>query len=173
MKNIIVISGKQYSGKDTLAKILLKKLPDFRRIGLGDAIKIEYGKKHNLSFEQIEKNKHLYRKDLIELGNWGRAQDKSYWLRNIMGLDKIIVPDIRMLFEAEYFKSQGAFLIRVNSTFENRSSRGVVTNGFDDTEVELDCFKGWNVVVNNDYDLDYLNSKSDEVLDLFLNFVNS
>ena len=41
MKHILVISGKQYSGKDTLAKILLEKLDGYKRIGLGDAIKIE------------------------------------------------------------------------------------------------------------------------------------
>ena len=52
MKNIIVISGKQYSGKDTLAKILLEKLPDFKRIGIGDAIKIEYGKRNNYKTNQ-------------------------------------------------------------------------------------------------------------------------
>jgi len=173
MKRIIAISGKQYSGKDTFAKVLLKKLPDFKRTGLGDAIKIEYGKKHNLSFEDIEKNKHLYRNDLIALGNLGRARDKAYWLKNLAGMDKIIVPDIRMLFEAEYLKSQGAFLIRVDSTVENRSSRGVITNQFDNTETELDCFKGWNVVVNNDYDMDYLDTKADEAVELFSNFVNS
>ena len=81
MKQIIVISGKQYSGKDTLAKILLEKLDGFRRIGIGDAIKIEYGKRNDLSFEQIEKDKYLYRKDLIELGNWGRAQDSDFGLK--------------------------------------------------------------------------------------------
>ena len=54
-KKIIVISGKQYSGKDTLAKILLEFLPQFKRIGIGDAIKIQYGKENNLTFEEIEK----------------------------------------------------------------------------------------------------------------------
>ena len=52
MNKIIIISGKQYSGKDTLASILLKKMPDFKRVGIGDAIKIEYGKKNNLSHQQ-------------------------------------------------------------------------------------------------------------------------
>ena len=80
MRKIIVISGKQYSGKDTLAKILLEKLDGFKRIGIGDAIKIEYGKRHNLTFEEIEENKHLYRNDLINLGNEGRAIDPNFWL---------------------------------------------------------------------------------------------
>ena len=57
MKKIIIISGKQYSGKDTVASILLKKLENYKRIGIGDAIKIEYGSRNNLSFEEIEKNK--------------------------------------------------------------------------------------------------------------------
>ena len=54
---IIILSGKQYSGKDTAAKILLQNLTDFKRIGLGDAIKIEYGEQKGLTFEEIEKNK--------------------------------------------------------------------------------------------------------------------
>ena len=75
MKHILVISGKQYSGKDTLAKILLEKMPEYRRIGLGDAIKFEYAKRKNISVDEIIKNKHLYRDDLIKLGNWGRDID--------------------------------------------------------------------------------------------------
>ena len=104
MNKIIVISGKQYSGKDTLAKILLEKMPDFKRIGIGDSIKIEYGKRKNLTFEQIESQKHLYRADLIELGNWGRNQDKDYWLKNLANMDKIIVPDVRVTPEVNFFK---------------------------------------------------------------------
>ena len=41
-KKIIVLSGKQFSGKDTVAKFLLEFLPNFKRIGIGDAIKLEY-----------------------------------------------------------------------------------------------------------------------------------
>ena len=63
---IIIFSGKQYSGKDTAAKIMLDILPDFRRCAMGDIIKITYGKQHNLFFEEIEKNKPLYRQALID-----------------------------------------------------------------------------------------------------------
>lgn len=71
---IIILSGKQYSGKDTVAKILLQNLTDFKRIGLGDAIKIEYSEKTGIPFEEIEKNKHIYRQDLINLGNQRRMR---------------------------------------------------------------------------------------------------
>ncbi len=170
MKRIIVISGKQYSGKDTLAKILLERLKDFRRIGIGDAIKIEYGKQNNLSFEEIEKDKHLYRNDLIALGNKGRSIDPDFWLKNLSGMDKIIVPDLRVIHEAEFFKERGAFLIRVESDLFHRSQRGVIVNAQDLTETQLDDYQDWDVVVENNSDLEALNKKADETLKLIKNF---
>lgn len=80
---ILIFSGKQYSGKDTAAKIMLKKMKDYKRCAMGDIIKLTYGKEKGLSYEEIEKNKALYRKDLIDLGNWGRAQDPDYWLKKL------------------------------------------------------------------------------------------
>ena len=78
---IIILSGKQYSGKDTAAKILLQNLTGFKRIGLGDAIKIEYGEQKGLTFDEIEQNKAIYRQDLINLGNKRRSEDKDYWIK--------------------------------------------------------------------------------------------
>ena len=46
--NIIIFSGKQYSGKDTAAKILMSVLPEYKRCAMGDIIKIEYAKKYEL-----------------------------------------------------------------------------------------------------------------------------
>ncbi len=152
-KKIIVISGKQYCGKDTVAKILLNNLSSFTRIGIGDAIKLEYGKEHNLTFEQIEKEKHLYRTGLIELGNWGRAQDPDYWLKKLIDFNgDIIVPDIRVEHEAELFKAHGAYLLRVEATYEARSLRGTITNANDHTEVALDNYKGLNYIIDNSKD---------------------
>ena len=58
MKKIIAISGKQYSGKDTLAKLLLDDLEGFVRVGIGDAIKIKYAQEKNITFEEVEKKAH-------------------------------------------------------------------------------------------------------------------
>ena len=77
---IIIFSGKQYSGKDTAAKIMLERLTDYRRCAMGDIIKLTYGKEKGLTYEEIEANKAQYRADLIALGNWGWAQDPDYWL---------------------------------------------------------------------------------------------
>ena len=172
-KHIIAISGKQYSGKDTLAKLLLKDLPDYKRIGIGDAIKIEYGRQNNLTFDEIEKNKHLYRDDLIKLGNWGRAQDDRYWLKNLVGFDKIIVPDVRVPFEVNFLKENGAFLVRVESDFEARSKRGKIVNPNDNTEVALDNYNQWDIVIYNNSDFETLLNEESKVFKKYLAFMSS
>lgn len=171
MKKIIVISGKQYCGKDTLARILLEKLKGYKRVGIGDAIKIEYAKRKNLTFDEIESSKHLYRADLIELGNRGRSIDPDFWLKNLANMDEIIVPDVRVRHEAEFFKAMGAFLIRVESDYDNRSKRGIITNADDDTEVALDDFGDWDVVVENNSDYGSLIQKADEVCLMYQRFL--
>ena len=157
MKNIICFSGKQYSGKDTAAKLVLEAFPSFIRIGIADAIKLEYGKRNNLTFEEIEANKGKYRTGLIELGNEGRNIYPDFWLNKIIEQDKnVIVPDVRLIHEAEVFKAAGAILIRVEASFETRNKRGIITNTNDLTEIELDNYKGFDYVLNNDGDFEEL-----------------
>ena len=51
---IIIFSGKQYSGKDTAAKIMLEQLTNHRRCAMGDIIKLEYGRKNNFAIYAIK-----------------------------------------------------------------------------------------------------------------------
>ena len=53
---IITFSGKQYSGKDTAAKILMDVLPNYKRCAMGDIIKIEYAKQNGLTYEEIDED---------------------------------------------------------------------------------------------------------------------
>ena len=147
---IIIFSGKQYAGKDTAAKIMLDKMPDFRRCAMGDIIKLTYGAQKNLTYEEIEKNKSKYRADLIILGNWGRAQSPDYWLQKIVEQDgNIIVTDVRIPHEYEVFKKAGAITIRVEATREIRASRGELIGEEDITEVGLDNIKDWDFIIEN------------------------
>lgn len=167
MKKIICISGKQYSGKDTLAKILLEEFKSFRRIGIGDAIKIEFGKKNNLTYEEIDSNKGKYRTDLIKLGDMGRKIDPDFWLKKILELDyNVIIPDVRLVHEAEIFKSAGAFLIRIEASYETRAKRGVITNALDLTETALDDYSDFDYVIENEYNYEDLVQNSYPLVEL-------
>ncbi len=155
---IIIFSGKQFSGKDTAAKIMLEEMPEYRRCAMGDIIKLTYGKEKGLTYEEIEKNKPIYRQDLINLGNWGRAQDPDYWLKKIIEQDgNIIVTDVRVPHEYEVFKNAGAIAIRVEASRENRIQRGGELVGENDiTETGLDNIKDWDYIIDNNSDYDNL-----------------
>ena len=150
-KKIIVLSGKQFCGKDTIAKILLENLKIFTRIGLGDAIKLEYGEKIGLTLEEVEKNKSQYRADLQALGNKRRAEDSDYWIKKVITLPQdIVVPEIRVQKEYEYFKSVGAFMIRVEASEQARAKRGMLSAQNDITETALDNITDWHYVIKNE-----------------------
>ena len=155
---IIIFSGKQYSGKDTAAKILMEELPSFKRCAMGDIIKMEYGKIHKVSFDEIEANKSKYRQGLIELGNWGREQSQDYWLERIIATEgDIVVTDVRIKHEYELFKSAGAITIRIEADRDLREARGGKLIGEDDvTEVDLDDIRDWDYIIDNNKDYETL-----------------
>ena len=164
-KKIIVVSGKQFSGKDTLAKFMLEFLPDYKRIGIADAIKMEYGRRNSLTVEEIEKNKPIYREDLINLGNWGRSQNPDYWLNKIIDYEgNVIVPDIRLPHELDKFRANGAIAIRVEAPRDNRALRGNLVKEDDPTEMSLDGISDWDYVVKNDGTLDELREKAEKIV---------
>ncbi len=167
---IIIFSGKQYSGKDTAAKIMLDLMPDYRRCAMGDIIKLTYGEKKGLSYEEIEKNKPLYRQDLIDLGNWGRSQNPDYWLKKIIEQKgNIIVTDVRVQHEYDVFKAAGAITIRVEASREVRSQRGKLIGEKDITEIGLDNVKDWDYVIENNSDYDALKEKIEKVVKNIVN----
>lgn len=165
INKIIIFSGKQYSGKDTVAKIMLDKMPDFRRVAMGDIIKLTYGKDKGLTLEQIEKNKAQYRPDLIKLGNWGREQDPDYWLKKILEQDgNIMVTDVRVQHEYDVFKAAGATSIRVEAPREIRMTRGKLVGENDITETGLDHIKNWDYIINNNSTFEDLKQQVFEVI---------
>lgn len=162
---IIIFSGKQYSGKDTAAKIILENMPDYRRCAMGDIIKLTYGKEKGLTYEEIEKNKSIYRQDLINLGNWGRSIDPDYWLKKIIEQDgNIIVTDVRVPHEYEVFKNAGALAIRVEATRETRLKRGELIGENDITETGLDEINNWDYIIDNNSDYENLKLQVSDII---------
>ena len=162
---IIIFSGKQYSGKDTAAKILLDEMKDYKRCAMGDIIKIEYGKLNNLTYNEIEANKSQYRQGLIELGNWGRQQSPDYWLKKIIEQDgNIVVTDVRVKHEYEVFKKAGAISIRIEANRNIREARGGKLVGEDDvTDTDLDYIQDWDFLIDNNKDYESLKKEILEI----------
>ena len=163
---IIIFSGKQYSGKDTAAKILLEAMPDFRRCAMGDIIKLTYGAQNGLTDDEIEQNKAIYRQGLIDLGNWGRSQSPDYWLNKIVEQEgNIVVTDVRVPHEYEVFRRAGAIAIRVEATRETRASRGQLVGETDITEVGLDNVTDWDYVIDNNSDYENLKKQVQKIVE--------
>ena len=166
-KIIIVFSGKQFSGKDTVAKILLNKFKTFKRIGIADAIKRRYSEQTGLSLSEIETNKPLYRQDLIDLGNWGRANNPDFWLVEIANYEgNTIITDIRKKHELEVFRALGAFCVRVEASLEARTKRGILSAVNDETETELDNINDWDFVITNEGSYEELLKNSEKLINL-------
>src|SRR5574344_2207742 len=154
-----------FSGKDTVAKIMLAKMPTYRRCAMGDIIKLTYGKEKGLTYDEIEKNKPQYRPDLIKLGNWGRSQDPDYWLKKIVSQDgNIMVTDVRVPHELEVFKCAGAVTIRVEATRDTRLSRGNLVGEDDITEIGLDNIKNWDFIIENNSNYESLRTKVFDII---------
>jgi phosphomevalonate kinase len=149
---IIGISGKQFAGKDVLTRLLLQHLPTFRQIPLALAIKQAYAQQHGLTLEQIEASKAQYRPGLITLGDWGRAQDPDYWIKQVLSQPgQKIISDVRLQREYDLLREQGAFLIRVNADRAVRAQRGQLVSEDDPTECALDSTQDWDAVLINNH----------------------
>lgn len=165
MYDLIAISGKQFAGKDRFADLLLQELPDFRKVPLARAIKVEFANLYGLTPDEIEENKATYRSGLIALGQRRRQQNPDYWIQQVLNVPgRKIVPDIRMRREYEFFKAQPhAFLLRIEADREIRAQRGQLVQESDPTECELDEVKDWDAVVINNGSVDELRQQAREI----------
>ncbi len=165
-KKIVVISGKQFSGKDTVANVIKQKLPNFKLAPIADSIKIEFSQLKNLTFNEIERNKPLYRADLINFSNEKRAKDPDCWIKKVLSYeDNLIISDVRLQHEIEVFEEHGAVKIRVESGRDERAKRGKLVKEDDFTETDLDNYKNWDYIIENNGSIEDLEKKASKIGD--------
>lgn len=163
---MIIVAGKQFSGKDTVADILCETFPSLKREALALEIKNEFGRSKDLTMNEIDRNKTMYRSDLMELGNSRRKENPKYWIETVLkgkeGQD-LIITDVRLKLEYETFKKMGAITIRLESSREERLKRGHLVREDDITEVDLDDMKEWDYVIENNSDHETLKANAKKV----------
>ncbi len=163
-KKVIVVSGKQFSGKDTVAAVLKDVLSGFTVAPIAYAIKDEFSKEKNLTIKEVDMNKPIYRADLILLGSRRRDEDPDYWIKKVLEYEgNLIVPDVRLKRELKTFKEFNTITIRVKSSREERAKRGKLVSEHDFTEVALDEVKDWDYVIENNKDIDTLKAIAKEI----------
>lgn len=129
--NLVAISGKARSGKDTLANKLEQSLL-YKRTALGDPIR----RIHSIMYGNSDKKD---RDGLILIGQGMRSKDSKVWLKVWLRLAidhfsyddnaRLVVSDIRQPNEFSFFKSMGAFTIRIDADEEKRKEILAATDG--------------------------------------------
>ncbi len=156
---IIGVSGKKRSGKDTLAKFIRSAFPgDLLVVHFADPLKEVVANRLGISIARLELAKsgkdsslaaEAVRRLLQETGDVYRKQfGRDVWVRLLerkwaaLGYPNIIVPDVRMPWEAEWVLSQGGVLIR-----RERPDRPTSPTDSHPTETALDGWDRWDWVV--------------------------
>jgi phosphomevalonate kinase len=150
MNPLIMISGKQLSGKDLFTDFLLELLPGYIKMPIAKAIKEEFAALYGLTPHEVEAKKEIYRLGLITLGQRRRQQDQNYWLKRILAVPAPkIISDVRLQYEYDVLRGQDAFCIRLEADRSVRAKRGTIVAENDPTECELDTIQNWDAVILN------------------------
>lgn len=147
MKKVIALSGKQCTGKDVCADILVSYLSNeyknIEKLPFAKSLKKEFIQNFlpDWTIEELESNKADFRKDLIAFSKQKKEKDPLYFCKKINDskADLIVISDLR--FKNEYLfllDHYITYFVRVESDLENRQKRGRITCSLDESETELD-----------------------------------
>ena len=149
-KNNVIIgfSGKRGVGKTT-AGIYLRDNYDFKLVAFADKLKELSANLFPFSISQLhgelkEMPHRSYswtpRDFMIKFGSFMRYWDSEYWLNSVnlnAQLQNIAIHDVRYRNEAEYLRSQGARIIRIERYENDIPYKGTIS---DPSETELDDY---------------------------------
>lgn len=150
---VIGISGKKYSGKSTVARLIQKHYPNVYVVNFADGVKQEVAEACKVSVDYIERNKAKFRTILQWWGTDFRRNMcyDSYWTRvwskrvNKVNAEITIAADVRFLNECSVVKGiYGGVVWRVR-----RDPSPYTIPDAHASETELDNYKFDQVIDNN------------------------
>ncbi len=145
MTNIAIV-GKMYAGKTTLAEAFVRN-HGYQRMLMAGPLKniaaLAYG--GEIRKDAMYDTTYGYksgREILQEVGQAMKVVDRDFWLKAFFGIaanesKPIVVDDVRFRFEAEALKSEGWYIIKVNTPETVRMERARAALGRDLTQKEL------------------------------------
>lgn len=165
---LIGISGKAYSGKDTMGKYLINKY-NFKRKASADALKRIARNIFGWNGVKDEKG----RRFLQELATTVRNFDPDFWINIVLNEikqeslssknSKYVITDLRYKNEAELLKSLGGMLIRVEGSYTNMTTISPDL-AIHTSEIDLDNYNNFDYVLKNNTSFENLYKNLDHII---------
>lgn len=156
--NIVGISGKAGSGKDTLAHTVFKH-HGFMPWAFAWPLKMR-ALSHGFTYDEVFTAKPIAaRQWLQEVGVQKRAQNPDYWVSQLdgwvrtlyqaVGTTKFVITDVRFPNEAEYIRSLGGKLVRMEHGLGLEYALAGTAAAVHESETALDDYPDWDLVIHN------------------------
>ncbi len=156
---LYLIVGRKGTGKDTIADILQEEYDIKHRFALADALKEFVKLEHNISSEDLVKNKEIHRPRLVATGDnfkkiFGELFFSEVIKKKILDILKndpdtdIIITDVRLHSEFEHFKDLKHISIKMLGKEDSKSIHR--------TETESDSINTDIYIVNEKDGIDKL-----------------
>ena len=166
----IALAGNMRAGKDVSAEYIKKTyLNTAKLFSFAEPIyDILHMVQDSLGFKQ-EKNRVF----LQFLGDWARKQQSDIWVDKLIKkmeftTTPIFVTDARYLNELTRLKEENFIIVRINADENIRIARGA-TNLSHSSELELDLFKDYDYIIDNNTSFENLYSQLDRVIIKYIN----
>lgn len=162
---LVGLGYRKRSGKDTLAALLQRYVKDSIIIHFADSLKDEVAEVCEVTRDEIETHKDIFRPMLQWWGTEFRRQFRGaddYWIQRVdekvayyksAGAKMVFVPDTRFINEAKYIKSQGGIIIKVDRP-------SLPCGDSHSSETEMNNYGPWDFTITNDQGLEELSAKA-------------
>lgn len=179
MNNIIAVSGKKRSGKDTFCKIAKKYLQEkynleYQNKKFADKLKLICSIMTGTPLEYWYDGSHYddiipmwnitIREFMQKLGTEGTREilHPDTWIFSLFSDykkdDKWIITDLRFQNEALFLSNRGSIRVRVNRP-------GLKSKDKHQSEIDLDKYKGFDYIISNDSTIEDFEIKVKKIID--------
>ena len=172
---IIGLMGHQGVGKNFIADLLLKNLPIKNTIiiAFADHFKVDCICKHNCDYNKIFGEKDFETRRLLQKVGTEEGRNKfgkniwinvvETWIKllNERGVERFIISDVRFVNEADWVKKINGILIKIDAPKRFKKRLEKETNNNKEliekiknhrSEIMIDRFKEYDILVKNDFD---------------------